>query len=152
MSKILLFLSIILFNFSFSQKTEKIKSEVKYSCSQKYGLTETITNYTLTVVYDSENISFNTVENQSMNSFSISKKTEKFIIGSNKEGNYSFFNITSKQFYYIDYYMNRYMTAGYGANNNELKQTVSKMMAMLKDGKSQKDVIQYLVDQTNYDF
>ncbi len=80
------------------------------------------------------------------------QKTEKYIIEKNPEENYSFYDIKKKQFFYIDYYMNRYMTAGYGSGSNEIKQAVLKMMEMLKNGKSQKDVIQYLIEQTKYDF
>lgn len=153
MRKILIVITICLItNMTFGQKTEKINGNTKFSCSQKNGLTETKSDYFLTVSYDSENLKFSTTEKQRMTSYSTAKKTEKYVIGKNAEGNYSFFDIKKKQFYYIDYYMSRYMTAGYGSGSSEIKQAVLKMMEMLKSGKSQKDVIQYLIDQTKYDF
>jgi hypothetical protein len=153
MKKILFVLTICLIsNLTFGQKTEKINGDTKFSCSQKNGLTETKSDYVLTVSYDSENLKFSTAEKQRMTSYSVAKKTEKYVIGKNTEENYSFYDIKKKQFYYIDYYMSRYMTAGYGSGSSEIKQTVLKMMEMLKKGKSQKDVIQYLIDQTKYDF
>ncbi|MFI2741620.1 hypothetical protein ACG2LH_02675 [Zhouia sp. PK063] len=148
--KNLMFILTIL--ITFGQKTEKINGDTKFSCSQKNGLTETKTDYILTIVYDSENIEFSTAENQRMTSYSVTKITDKYVIGKNSEENYSFYDIKKKQFYYIDYYMSRYMTAGYGSSSNGIKQTVLKMMEMLKNGKSQKDIIQYLIDQTKYDF
>ncbi len=57
-----------------------------------------------------------------------------------------------KQYYYIDFYMNRYTTAGYGQVSTNVKETVIKMMDLLKNDKTQKDVIQHLISQTEYDF
>lgn len=48
--------------------------------------------------------------------------------------------------------MSRYSTAGYGSGYSEVKQTVVKMMDLLKEGSTQKDVIQHLVKQSEYDF
>lgn len=134
------------------KKQKKLTEILNLVVVKKNGLTETKSDYVLTVSYDSENLKFNTAEKQQMVSYSVSKKTEKYVIGKNTEGNYSFYDIKKKQFYNIDYFMSRYMTAGYGSNSTEIKQTVLKMMEMLKNGKSQKDVIQYLIDQTEYDF
>lgn len=153
MKKILFVLAICLIsNLTFGQKTEKINGDTKFSCSQKNGLTETKSDYVLNIFYDSENLKFSTAEKQRMTSYSVAKKTEKYVIGKNAEGNYAFYDIKKKQFYYIDYYMSRYMNAGYGSGSTEIKQTVLKMMQMLKNGKSQKDVIQNLIEQTKYDF
>lgn len=153
MKKIIFVFAICLIsNLTFGQKTETINGDTKFSCSQKNGLTETKGDYVLNISYDSENLKFSTAGKQRMTSYSVAKKTEKYVIGKNTEENYSFYDIKKKQFYYIDYYMNRYMTAGYGSGSSGIKQTVLKMMEMLKKGKSQKDAIQYLIDQTKYDF
>ena len=48
--------------------------------------------------------------------------------------------------------MNRYLTAGYGKDNTEIKQNTLKMMSILRKGESQKDAIQFLIKQTEYDF
>jgi len=153
MKKILFVITICLIsNLTFGQKTEKINGDTKFNCSQKNGLTETKSNYVLNIFYDSENLKFSTAEKQRMTSYSVAKKTEKYVIGKNAEENYAFYDIKKKKFYYIDYYMSRYMNAGYGSGSTEIKQTVLKMMEMLKSGKSQKDVIQYLIEQTKYDF
>lgn len=144
-------LSLVI-NSLFAQKIVSTNGTEYYSCSQKNGLTETKSDYVLNVSYDSENLKFNTAEKQRMTSYSVAKKTEKYVIGKNAEENYAFYDIKKKQFYYIDYYMSRYMNAGYGSGSTEIKQTVLKMMEMLKNGKSQKDVIQYLIEQTKYDF
>ena len=139
-------------NFTYSQKVYKTECNEKFSCSQKYGLNETKSNYTLTVSIDDKDLKFKTAESQTMTSFSVAKKTDKYVIGKNESGNYSFYDLKKKQFYYIDYYMSRYSTAGYGIETSEIKQTVLKMMELLKNGNTQKDVIQYLVKQTEYDF
>jgi hypothetical protein len=153
MKKLLFVLTFCLIsNLTFGQKTEKINGDTKFSFSQKNGLNETKSDYVLNIFYDSENLKFSTAEKQRMTSYSVAKKTEKYVIGKNAEENYAFYDIKKKQFYYIDYYMSRYMNAGYGSGSTEIKQTVLKMMKMLKSGKSQKDVIQYLIEQTKYDF
>ncbi len=112
-------------------------------------------DYTLTVLYDKENLKFTTRDNptlKGMNNYIITKKTNKYVIGSDQEGNYAFFDIKKKQFYYIDYFMSRYITAGYGAETSVIKQNVLKMMDILKDSSSQKDAIQHLIKQVEYDF
>lgn len=152
MKKIIFILSICLFTSqAFSQKTITIKGDTKFSCSEKYGLNQIKNDYILSVVYTTHQIKFNTAKKQRMVSYDTVKSTDKFIIGKNADGNYLFYNIKSKQLFYIDYYK-RYITAGYGKDNATLKQTVLKMMEMLKNGKSQKDVIQHLIEQTKYDF
>jgi hypothetical protein len=148
---LLIAISILIGSFAFSQTTVKSDFRVKLNCSQKYGLTTTGGDFVLTVSYDENSIKFNTSEGQSMDSYDVAKKTDKYVIG-NTGGNYCFYDIKKKQFYYIDYFMSRYFTAGYGPDYSEVKQTVLKMMDLLKDGKTQKDVIQHLITQTEFDF
>ena len=155
MNKLLITISLIISNIIFSQTKVTTKCSADISCSQKYGTTISEREYTLKVIFDNKEIKFTTHENASekgMNTYNIRKKTIKYVIASNKEGNYSFYNINKKQFYNIDYFMNRYLTAGYGAKTNEIKQNTEKMMDLLKNGETQKDVIQYLIKQTEYDF
>ncbi|WP_338765229.1 hypothetical protein WAF17_01210 [Bernardetia sp. ABR2-2B] len=147
---------VILFTFlsslAFSQTTIKSDFKVKLSCSQKYGLTTIDGDFVLTVTYDDNTIGFNTSEGQTMTSYTVAKKTDKYIIRKDESGNYAFYDIKKKQFFYIDYFMSRYTTAGYGAGYSDIKQTILKMMDLLKDSKTQKDVIQHLINQTEYDF
>jgi hypothetical protein len=149
------FLLLIFTSISFSQTKATIKCSADISCSQKNGTTLIEREYTLTVIFDNKEIKFTTHDNQSekgMNKYDVTKKTEKYIVASNKEGNYAFYNIKKKQFYYIDYYMNRYISAGYGSQTSEVKQNVEKMIELLKSGSTQKDVIQDLIKQAEYDF
>jgi hypothetical protein len=153
MKKLLLTTSFALLSvLAFSQTTVKAEFKAKLDCSQKYGLTITAGDFVLTVIYDDVTIKFNTSEGQTMTSYTIAKKTDKYVIGKDISGNYSFYDKEKKQLFYIDYYSSRYLTAGYGAGYSEAKQTVLKMMDLLKDEKTQKDVIQHLVTQTEYGF
>lgn len=148
-------LFLIVTTVTFSQTTVTSKCTADVSCSQKYGITLTEREYTLTVFYDKSNLKFttgNAVTFPALNTFSITKKTDKYVVGTNSEGNYGFLDIKRKQFYNIDYYMNRYLTAGYGSQTTEIKETALKMMEILKKGGSQKDVIQELIKQAEYDF
>lgn len=141
--------------FLFSQTKSITKCHSEITCSQKYGTTVNEREYELKVIFDNKEIKFTTYTNTSekgMNTYYITKKTAKYVIASNNEGNYSFYNINKKQFYNIDYYLNRYLTAGYGTNTNEIKQNTEKMIEILKNGNTQKDAIQYLINQTEYDF
>ena len=166
-----LIFTILLFTFtsvSFSQTKTKgkstktivnVKVETKctaeISCSQKFGVTIYDREYLLTVIFDNKEIKFSTKDNpieKAMNIYTITKKTEKYIVASNKEGNYAFFNIKKKQFYNIDYYMDRFLTAAYGAETTEIQKNAEKMMELLKSGGTQKDVIQDLIKQAEYDF
>ncbi|WP_026704427.1 hypothetical protein [Flavobacterium soli] len=141
--------------FSFSQTTITSKCTIDFSCSQKYGITATEREYTLTVVYDKDNLKFKTANGKifsDLNTFTITKKTDKYIVGTNSDGNYGFFDLKKKHFYNIDYYMSRYLTMGYGSKTTEVKETVLKMMEILKKGGNQKDVVQELIRQAEYDF
>ncbi|PKB15261.1 hypothetical protein [Flavobacterium sp. 5] len=163
------FLLLTLTSISFSQNKTKTVAKVnttattklttkctaEISCSQKFGVTVYDREYLLTVIFDNKEIKFSTKENpidKIMNSYVITKKTEKYVVATDKEGNYSFFNIKKKQFYNIDYYMNRYLTAGYGTETTEIQKSTEKMMESLKSGSTQKDVIQDLIKQAEYDF
>ncbi len=153
MKKIIFVLAfVIMSGYIFGQKTVTAEYVAKLNCSQKYGLDTQDGNFLLTVIYDDTNLKFNSEKGQAMTEYSVVKKTDKYVIGKDQSGNYSFFNIEKKQFYYIDYFMSRYSTSGYGAGYSEIKQTVLKMMKMLKEGKTQKDVIQHLIEQASYDF
>ena len=48
--------------------------------------------------------------------------------------------------------MNRFLTAAYGAETTEIQKNAEKMMELLKSGSTQKDVIQDLIKQAEYDF
>jgi hypothetical protein len=137
---------------AFTQQTVKVDYLTRLNCSQKFGLTTYDGEFVMTIEYDNTTLKFNSREGQQMTVYSVAKKTDKYIIGKNDNGNYSFYDIKKKQFYYIDYFMSRYSTAGYGVGYSVVKQTVLKMMNSLKEGKTQKDVIQFLVEQAEYDF
>lgn len=146
---------LIVASASFSQTKVISKCTADISCSQKNGMTITEKEYTLTVVYNKDTLKFTTrngINFPALNTYSITKKTEKYVVGINSEGNYGFFDIKRKQFYNIDYFMSRYLTAGYGSQTIEVKEMVSKMMDILKGSGSQKDVVQELIKQAEYDF
>lgn len=135
-----------------AQKTITTPMKIKYSCSQKYGLTPSEGDYNLIVNYTDQSITFKTRKDQPGEKYTVAKKTAKYVIGKNEAGNYMFYDINKKQLFYIDYFMSRYTTAGYGTDSADTKQKVLKMMEMLKSSKTQKDVISYLVKQSEYDF
>ena len=151
--KKILFILVLTFigNFVIGQ-TVVTEFKAKVSCSQKYGLSTAGGDYVLTVVIDETTMKFNTSKEQAMTSYTIGKKTDKYVIGTDASNNYAFYDIKKKQFYYIDYFMSRYSTAGYGSGYSTIKQTVLKMMDLLKNGSTQKDVIQHLIKQAEYDF
>jgi len=143
----------ILLSFTvMAQKVVTTPMKIKYSCSQKYGLTPVEEDYNLIVNYTDQSITFKTRKEQQAAKYNVAKKTSKYIIGKNEDGNYMFYDINKKQLFYIDYFMSRYTTSGYGTDSADTKQKVLKMMEMLKSSKTQKDVIAYLVKQSEYDF
>lgn len=152
MKKLFLFATLLsLSQFIFGQITISVDIPSKVTNSQSFGLEVYEGDYKLTVMYDDSSIKFNTREGQTMDMYSITKKTDKYVVGSNTSGNYSFLDIKSQQFFYIDNFRNKYTIAGYGEKTNEIKKTVTKMMELLTTGNTQKDVIQHLIGQTEYD-
>ena len=152
MKKIIISLLIAMYGFmGISQDTLRIEGSSKLSNSQKYGITITEGTITLNIVETPTTLSYNTREGQSMTNLTVKKSTDTFTI-SESGGNYSFYDKKKKQLYVIDYFMSRYSVSSYGIGYSEIKQTNIKMMDMLKSGSTQKDVIQFLVKQTEYDF
>lgn len=136
----------------FAQKTVTVDYTAKQNVSQKFGLTTTDGAFQMSVFYDATTLKFSTEKGQPPIVYKVAKKTDKYVIGSNEEGNYAFYDMKKKQFYYIDYFMSRYSTAGFGNPYSDVKQTALKMMDKLKEGLSQKEVVQFLVSQAEMDF
>ena len=152
MKKLLLLISVVFISyFSYSQEHISINGTAKFSCSQKNGINTRYGDYVLNVIIEKEVIKFNTSETQSYQLYSISKKTDKYIIGEDG-GDYCFYDVLEKRLYNIDYFMSRYITSGYGSGNSEIKEVTLNMMDLLKKGKTQKDVIRHLITQVEYDF
>lgn len=152
MKKILLALMLILSINVWGQNKIISESATKISYSQKHGLDVYNDDYKLTVIYDSKKLSFNTRDNQKMEEYLITKSTPKFIIGKNTSGNYCFFDINRKTIIYIDYFMSRYIISAIGSGYSENKQIIIKMMSLINEGKTQKDIIQHLINQIEMDF
>lgn len=99
MKKIFIIATILFIgNLTFAQTKITASGTEYYSCSQKNGMTSVPGNYTLTVEYDDNQLGFNTNGGERMTSYSTVKKTDKYVIGQNEEGNYAFFDIAKKQF------------------------------------------------------
>ncbi len=146
-------LSILLLFFlqAYADSTFKIEQASKLSNSQKYGPTYSKETVNISIKVTETTFSFNTAEGQDMSNFNIKKTTDKFIVAENS-GNYLFYNKEEKQIHMIDFFLSRYSIYSYGRNYSKLKEDNFKMMDLLKAGKSQKDAIQYLIDQSSYDF
>ena len=134
-----------------SQTIKRTASTVKISLSQKTGDNSYQEEYTLTTKFDENSLEFKTREDGKFTQFSSKKVTDKYVIGE-QSGNYAFFDIQNEQLFRIDYFASRYMVFGYGKDYSSLKETSLKLMKMLKEGKTQKDAIAFLVEQANYDF
>lgn len=153
MKKYFLIIAILFIGLaSYAQETIKTPFQGKVSYSQKYGLSVDEGDHVLTVTYTEDSLHYNTREGQMMTNLAVAKKTDKYIICKDISDNYSFYDLTQKQLYAIDYFMSRYTVMGYGPKYTSIKQTVSQMMDKIKEGKSQKEVIKYLADQADYDF
>ncbi|MBQ0734945.1 hypothetical protein [Aquimarina celericrescens] len=155
MRRVILLSIIILVSFTgliYGQKKVKIPNAVNYVMSQKNGVTASDLNYNITVTYDTTTLTYRLRENSALNKNSVTKKTDRYVIAKNRYGNYTFFDIKKKQLYSIDYYKSRYILAGYGQSKDDIKQVISEMMKKFIKGESQKDVIQHLIKQTEYDF
>lgn len=151
MKKLVLILFLLAGNLCVSQITKEIKGTFKASISQKQGDSSYNDNYTLFIEYDKEKFKFKTSEKTTYSILDISKSTDKYVISKRGE-NYFFYDVKKQQLFAIDYFMKRYLITGLGSSHSTLKQTSEQMIKMLKQGKSQKDVIMYLVQQTEYDF
>jgi predicted peptidase len=135
-----------------AQKTVTKEFKTEFVYSQIHGLEEKDGDYILTVIYDNVILKFNTLKDETMSEYAVVKKTDRYVIGKNNNGNYAFFDIKMKQIYLVMYVSDRFITAGFGAEYSEIKQNIIQMMKLLKDGKSQKDAIQHLIKQTEYEY
>ena len=154
MKKVILIYALCLYsNLLFGQQVEKITSEIRFRVDQSLGIREDQGEYTFTVSYDKETFKFKGKEsNEIMDSFSILKTTDNYIIGKNSEEEHLFYNIKQKKLYVLINFENYFIVGTWGSESNEFRQTVYNISDMLKNKKSQKDVIQYLIEQSTYDF
>ncbi len=152
MKKVYFIAFMLLSVIAYAQQTVKTKLTAKYSYSQKFGLSETETNSFMTVVFDTKKLKYKTHKGQVFTNLIVVKKTKKYVVCKNQEGNYSFYDIKHKQLYYIDYYRKRYLVGGFGSDNTSIKANLNKMMTMFNKGETQKDVVQFLIKQSEYDF
>jgi hypothetical protein len=147
-----LFAFVVFFCTSFAQT--QIKSEfsqlLKYS--QKFGLEVNEDSYVLTVEFDEKELKFKSKDEKPMSVRTVTKMTDKYVIAKDDSDNYCFYDVKRKVIFNIDYFMSRYIIIALGQGYSENKQTLQKMMDMLKEGKTQKDVVQHLIDQVEKDF
>lgn len=75
------------------------------------------------------------------------KKTDQFLIG-RKDDLYTYIDLNSNSIYFIDFYGSSYQTWGLGPDLEEVAKNTTAMMQKLRGQKTQKDVMQFLIDQT----
>ncbi|MEM1408196.1 MAG: hypothetical protein AAGG59_15550, partial [Bacteroidota bacterium] len=75
------------------------------------------------------------------------KKTDTYIIGLLDEL-YVYADLVNKSIYYIDFVNDHYQTWGYGPDPSLVSNRVAAMIKMLENHATQKDVMQFLIDQT----
>jgi hypothetical protein len=133
------------------QKLIEIKVPATISISEKHGSTIINEKTTLQIVTSKSIFSYRSHENQNMAICTIRKEIDTYII-SDINGNYHFYDKKNRRLYTMDYFIGRYIVGGYGAGYSKVKAETEIIMKMLKDGKTQKDVIQHLIKQTEYDY
>lgn len=148
---ICLFLSV----FSFSQE-ESIQSSSKLYWSQKFGFNP-VEEVTFTYKISGDTLFYtsreNTPKNLSANKIFLTKKTDRYLIGKAAfTDGYCFFDLKTKQLFVLDFYLNRYSVTSYGNNYSLLKQTLDSIAKKLSSGETQKDVMSFLISQTEHDF
>ena len=148
---IIAFLLLAITN-SYSQDTLRITCNTKLNHSQKNGLSIEQSDYTLYLVEGKQQFFYSIYGTKAMNKINVKKQTDKYIIGTNNYDNYVYYNKAKKQLYVIDYFMSRYLIYAYGLDYSSLKETSIQMMQRFKLGKTQKDVIAFLISQADYDF
>ncbi|MEM7107946.1 MAG: hypothetical protein AAF519_06950 [Bacteroidota bacterium] len=77
----------------------------------------------------------------------VRKKADHYIVALLDEL-YVYTDLTNTSVYYIDFVNDNYQTWGYGPDSAVVKSRVSAMMKMLENHATQKDVMQFLIDQT----
>ncbi|MEM8940224.1 MAG: hypothetical protein AAGC64_12865 [Bacteroidota bacterium] len=76
----------------------------------------------------------------------IRKVSDNYIISLEDEL-YSFVDLKRGTIYYIDFFKDAYHTWGFGPDTVQVKNNVLMMMKLLKDHRTQKDVMKFLIDQ-----
>jgi len=151
MKLIAVFSFILTFSFAYTQQKIEIQSQASIDISQKHGRTISDKPYTLEIFIQNDTFSYRTRTNQDLSRSIIKKRTEKYFVSENSYG-YSFFDVINERLFTIMYFNSRYFVSAYGKGYSAMKETSNKMMEMLKNGKSQRDVVNYLVEQAEYDF
>ncbi|MEM9895800.1 MAG: hypothetical protein AAF789_05480 [Bacteroidota bacterium] len=77
----------------------------------------------------------------------IRKETDAYVI-SRKDQLYTFLDRSSKTLYFFDHFRGAYGIWGYGPEGDRISFHVDTMFRMLKERKTQKDLVNYLIEQT----
>ncbi|MEM9856487.1 MAG: hypothetical protein AAF843_04000 [Bacteroidota bacterium] len=77
----------------------------------------------------------------------VRKRSDEYIVAL-KDELYVYADLTSRSIFYIDFVNDKYQTWGYGPDSGQVSKRVTAMIKMLENHATQKDVMQFLIDQT----
>jgi hypothetical protein len=150
MRRILTIFVLLLSLTSYSQEKE-IKDGSSLGWSQKFGFdppSESAFYYEI----KGDSLFYRTTPTQNKQGLKITKETKDYVVALTPQENYAFFNLKEVELFVLDFFLNRYMIMSYGSKASSIKQTVQIVGDKLKEGSSQRDVIKYLISQTEGDF
>ncbi|MEM6526057.1 MAG: hypothetical protein AAGF85_06490 [Bacteroidota bacterium] len=150
--KILLIVFIFLSVTSYAQKKESTGYSNYFEYDQEYGLHKEKGDYTLTVEYDNDTLKWQADNNFSTNVCTVDQKTDKYIIAISKDSTSIFYSIADKQLFYLTQWETSYTAYGLGKGSLALRELVTHMIRLINNSKTEEDVIQFLIQQAEYDF
>ena len=144
--------TVILFFFCLlgqSQQILSFKYNISFNCHQNHGCDSIVHNFPQDLIVRLEDGKLLWTKSifESWNSGDLRKNTNQYCVSLQNE-RYVFVALISKSLYYIDYFRGTYRTHGFGTDAGQVRKNVNNMMMLLKAHKTQKDVIQYLIDQS----
>ncbi|MEM6526058.1 MAG: hypothetical protein AAGF85_06485 [Bacteroidota bacterium] len=135
--------------YSYSQSAIKSHYTNAYHCKQEGECNAYGGGYKqdLFIEFDENQLKWTKDIFQGFTVCEIRKESEKYIVALLDEL-YVYADLNNKSIYYIDFVHDKYQTWGYGPDTSIVNNRVTAMIKMLENHATQKDVMQFLIDQT----
>lgn len=137
---------------SLGQHNETINYKNYYEYDQVYGLHKEKGNYTLVVAYGDDTLKWQADKKFPANTCTIQKITDKYIVALSEDGTKVFYSRSDKRLFYMTRWETSLTAYGFGLGSLGIRESVSQMIRLINQDKSEEEVIAFLSRQAEYDF
>ena len=154
MSLKLLFLIFMIFCplLGISQDRQEIAYKNYFEFDQEFGLHKERSDFILIVERAHDSIKWKDDKQFGFSSGVILTETKNYLTAQMEDGTNLFYLKADHQIYYLKKWETTYTAYGFGKGSLSLQESVTQMIRLIKSGKTEAEVIDFLSKQAEYDF